>query len=225
MEFTYLSKDGEEGFPGNLTAHVRYSLSDANELKLEYAATTDKDTVVNLTNHSYFNLGGQGSGDVLNAELTINADQYTPVDNFSIPTGKLVDVAGTPFDFRQPHKIGERIKAGGVPGGYDHNFVLNGQDGLHPAATVYDGTTGRVMEVSTTEPGVQLYTSNGLNGSLAGKDGKKYPKFGAVCLEAEHFPDSPNEPAFPSTELKPGDMYHSMTVYKFSTRAAATTLP
>jgi aldose 1-epimerase len=229
VEFTYLSKDGEEGYPGNLTVHTRYSLSDANEFKVDYSAKTDKNTVVNLTNHSYFNLAGEGNGDVLNQELTIYADQYTPVDALSIPTGKLVDVAGTPFDFRTPHKIGERIAADDQQirfgNGYDHNFVLSGKDGLHPAATVYDPGSGRVMEVSTTEPGVQLYTANGMDGSVAGKGGKKYPKHGAVCLETEHFPNSPNQPEFPSTELKVGQTYHSMTVYRFSTRAEAATKP
>jgi aldose 1-epimerase len=223
VEFTYLSKDGEEGFPGNLTAHVRYSLSDANELKIDYSATTDKDTVVNLANHSYFNLAGAGNGDVLNHELMIDADQYTPVDALSIPTGELADVAGTPFDFRQAHKIGERVGDDNEQlhfgNGYDHNFVLNKKDGLRLAATVYEPTTGRVMEIMTTEPGLQFYSSNWLDGSITGKDRKRYLRHGAFCLEPQHFPDSPNHPQFPSTELKAGETYHSTSVYKFSTRS------
>jgi aldose 1-epimerase len=223
VEFTYLSKDGEEGFPGNLTVHVRDSLSDANEFKIEYSATTDKNTVVNLTNHSYFNLAGAGNGDVLNQEMTIFAGRYTPVNPQAIPTGAIADVAGTPFDFRQAHKIGERIAAKDAqlrgPNGYDENFVLDETAGLHPAARVYDPASGRVLELSTTEPGVQFYSANGLDGRITGKEGKTYPRYGAFCLEPQHFPDSPNHPDFPSTELKAGDTFHSVSVYKFSTLA------
>ena len=222
VEFTYLSKDGEEGFPGNLTVHVRDSLNDANELTIDYTATTDKATVVNLTNHSYFNLAGAGNGDVLNHELQIDADQYTPTDDQLIPTGDFADVAGTPLDFRQPHRIGQRIDADDQAlrfgHGYDQNFVLNKKDGLHLAATLYEPTTGRVMQLMTTEPGLQFYSANGLNGSITGKDGKPYPLHGAFCLEPGHFPDSPNHSQFPSTELQPGQTYHSTSVYKFTTR-------
>jgi aldose 1-epimerase len=217
-----LSKDGEEGFPGNLIAHVRYSLSGNNELRIEYSATTDKDTVINLTNHSYFNLAGAGNGDVLNHELSIDADQFTSADASAIPTGKIVDVASTPFDFRQPRKLGEHIADENeqlqFAHGYDQNFVLNEQEGLRLAATVYEATTGRVMEVMTTQPGLQLYSGNGLNGAITGKDGKKYARHGGLCLETQHFPDSPNRPEFPTTELKPGETFQSVTVYKFSTR-------
>jgi len=227
VEFVYLSKDGDQGFPGNLTAHVRYSLSDANELTIDYSATTDKDTVVNLTNHSYFNLAGAGNGEVLNHELTIDADQYLAADAAGIPTGEFVDDAGTPFDFREAHQIGERIAADDeqlrFARGYDRNFVLNKRDGLRLAATVYEPTRGRVMEIRTTEPGLQFYSGNGLNGAIVGKDGKKYARHGAFCLEPQHYPDSPNHPEFPTTELKPGETYHSMTVYKFSTRLPAAT--
>ncbi len=225
VEFTYVSRDGEEGFPGNLTVHARYSLSDANELTIDYSATTDKLTIVNLTNHSYFNLAGAGNGDVLNHLLTIYADQYTPTDDQLIPTGRFADVAGTPFDFRQPHKIGQRIDADNPQlrfgNGYDENFVLTQKDGLHPAAVAYEPVSGRVLELSTTEPGLQLYSANGLDGSIIGKDGRSYPQHGAFCLEPGHFPDSPNHPEFPSTELAPGQVYHSTIVYKFSTRPSS----
>jgi aldose 1-epimerase len=225
VEFTYLSKDGEEGFPGNLTAHVRFTFNDAGELKIDYTAVSDKDTVVNLTNHSYFNLAGAGSGKVLDHLLTIDADRYTPIDNQSIPTGTIEPVAGTPLDFRQAHAIGERIGADyeqlRLAGGYDHNFILNGGGELHAAATVVDPSSGRKLELMTTEPGLQLYTANGLNGSITGKDGKKYPKNGAFCLEPGHYPDSPNHPEFPSAELKAGGTYHSLSVYKFSAGGAA----
>jgi aldose 1-epimerase len=227
IELTYVSKDGEEGFPGNLTAHVQFSLSDANVLHIDYAATTDKDTVINLTNHSYFNLAGAGNGNVLKHQLTIDAEQITPGDAGLIPTGELAPVDGGPYDFRTPHEIGERIESDDpqmrAGQGYDMNFVLKQRDegGLHHAATAYEPTSGRVMEVWTTEPGVQLYTSNGMDGSLIGKGGKVYPRYGAFCLETQHFPDSPNKPSFPSTKLKAGDTFHSTTEYRFSTKPAA----
>jgi aldose 1-epimerase len=222
LELTYLSKDGEEGFPGNLKARVVYTLTDSNELKIEYFATTDKKTVVNLTNHSYFNLAGPGSGDILGHMLTIEADKFTPVDAGLIPTGELRDVAGTPFDFRKPTAIGARIGADDeqikVGGGYDHNFVLRRKAGeaMSLAARVTEPTTGRVMEVWATEPGVQFYTGNFLDGTVHGKGGIAYGKRSAFCLETQHFPDSPNQPKFPSTVLDPGAQYHTATVYKFS---------
>jgi aldose 1-epimerase len=225
VDFTYLSKDGDQGFPGNLTARVRYSFSDDDQLTIDYLATTDKETVVNLTNHCYFNLAGAGNGDALGHELSIDADQFTPTDAHGIPTGKLEDVAGTVFDFRTAHSIGERMGADDeqlhLANGYDENFVLNKIDGRHAAATVYEPTTGRVLEIITTQPGVQLYSGNGLNGTITGKEGKTYVRHGAFCLEPEHFPDSPNHPEFPTTELKPGETYHQVTVYQFSTRPAA----
>jgi aldose 1-epimerase len=222
VEFTYLSQDGDQGFPGNLTARVRYSLSDSNEMKIEYSATTDKDTVVNLAHHSYFNLAGAGTGDILNHELTIDADHYTPTDARGIPLGPMAEVAETPFDFRQAHKIGERIAVDDpqihAGNGYDHNFVLTSKDGIRLAATVYEPTTGRVLEILTDQPGIQFYSGNGLDGSITGKDGKQYPQHAAFCLEPQHFPDSPNHPEYPSTELKPGETCHTVTVYKFSAR-------
>jgi aldose 1-epimerase len=219
LELTYLSKDGEEGFPGNLSTTVTYTLTNNNELKIDYSATTDKDTVLTLTNHSYFNLAGQGEGDVLAHQVTIHADRFTPVDKTLIPTGELRSVAGTPFDFRQPHTIGERIDSAdeqlALGGGYDHNYVLNRTgSGLELAARVMEPKTGRVLEVLTTEPGVQFYTANSL--STTGKGGKAYGRRSAFCLETEHFPDSPNKPAFPSVVLKPGGHYQTTTVYRFS---------
>ncbi len=217
VRFTYLSKDGEENFPGNLTSTVTYTLTNANEFKLEYSAETDKDTVVNLTNHSYFNL--VGSGDVLKHVLYLNADNYTPVDLTLIPTGEIASVENTPLDFRKPTAIGAHIAEVKDIGGYDHNFVVNGAAGkLRIAARVTEPTTGRQMEVWTTEPGVQFYSAIHLDGKITGKGGISYPKYGALCLETQHYPDSPNRPNFPSTVLKPGAKFHSETIYKFSAK-------
>ncbi len=223
LTLTYLSKDGEEGYPGNLQAKVVYSLTDSNELVIEYEATTDKPTVVNLTHHSFFNLAGAGVGDILSHELTIYADKFSPVDAGLIPTGEMRAVTGTPFDFLEPHTIGERInneeeqlKLGG---GYDHNFILNKSGNeFSLAASVYEPTSGRVMEVWTTEPGLQFYSGNFLNGKDVGKGGVPYAWRTAFCLEAQHFPDSPNQPTFPNVVLRPGEVYKQKTVYKFSAR-------
>ncbi len=220
VQFTYLSKDGEEGFPGNLNTTVTYTLTPKNELKIDYKATTDKPTVVNLTNHSYFNLAG--TGDILKHEVVIHGSKTTPVDRGLIPTGELKDVKGTPFDFLTPHAVGERIGADDQQikfgGGYDHNWVLDkkGKE-LALAVEVYEPTTGRVMDISTTEPAMQFYSGNFLDGAK-GKGGAVYAHRSAFCFEPQHYPDSPNKPAFPSTELKPGQTYQTETVYKFSTR-------
>jgi len=220
VELTYLSKDGEAGFPGNLTATVKYTLVKA-DLRIDYEATTDKDTVVNLTNHSYFNLAGQG--DILKHELTLHASRFTPVDAGLIPTGELKPVESTPFDFRKPTAVGARINANDdqlhLGRGYDHNWVLDNKTGkLTEAAELFDPSSGRVLKVLTDQPGVQFYSGNFLDGSVKGKGGKPYEQHAALCLETQHFPDSPNHPDFPSTELKSGQRYHSVTIFSFSTR-------
>jgi aldose 1-epimerase len=219
VRFSYLSKDGEENYPGNLNVSVTYTLTNTNELKLQYSAETDKDTVLNVTNHSYFNLSGTDTGNILKYVLYINADKYTPVDSTLIPTGELASVVGMPLDFLKPTAIGARIGELKEIGGYDHNYVLNGKAGtLRVAAKVSDPESGRVMEVLTTEPGVQFYSAIGLNGSIKGKGGVAYEKYGAICLETQHYPDSPNRPNFPSTVLKPGTKFQSETIYKFSAK-------
>ena len=224
LELSYLSKDGEEGFPGNLKVSVIYTLTDSNALRITYSATSDKKTVVNLTNHSYFNLAGQGSGDILGHLLIIRADKFTPVDAGLIPTGEFRDVAGTPFDFRKELAIGARIDQDEeqlkLGGGYDHNFVLQRSNDPEEslAARVLEPVSGRILEVWTTEPGVQFYTGNFLDGKTIGKGGVTYPKRSAFCLETQHFPDSPNQPKFPSAVLNAGERYHTITTYKFSVK-------
>jgi aldose 1-epimerase len=215
VKLTYLSPDGEEGYPGNLAATVTYRLNGQNELSVHYEATTDRPTVVNLTQHTYFNLAGEGSGTILEHEMMIQADRVTAVGPDLIPTGELRPVAGTALDFRTPKAIGAEIAQ--VPGGYDHNYVLN-KDGREPslAARVREPHSGRVLEVFTTEPGMQFYSANFLDGSLKGKAGAAYGEHSGFCLETQHFPDSPNQPAFPSTVLNPGETYRHLTIFKFS---------
>ena len=223
VRFDTTSADGEEGYPGALKVQVVYELTEADELLIRYVATTDKATVLNLTNHAYWNLAGAGEGDILGHELTLHASKFTPVDDGSIPTGKIEPVAGGPMDFTKAKAIGKDFaKVGGTPGGYDHNFVID-----HPvakssdmdlAAEVYDPKSGRVMKVSTTEPGVQFYTGNYLDGTVTGKGGKVYKKNFGLCLETQHFPDSPNKPEFPGTVLRPGLTYRTTTSYSFSVR-------
>jgi aldose 1-epimerase len=224
LELAYLSKDGEEGYPGNLSVKVIYSLTDDDELKIEYSATTDRPTVVNLTNHSYFNLAGQVSRDILGHELTIYADRFTPVNGTLIPTGELRSVVGTPLDFSEPVAIGSRIEQDydqlRFGKGYDQNWVLDNPEGsLTLAARVHEPTSGRIMEVYTTEPGLQFYSGNFLDGTATGKGGIVYHKRFGLCLETQHYPDSPNKPGFPSVVLRPGEEYVQTTVYKFSARS------
>jgi aldose 1-epimerase len=220
VEFTLVSPDGDQGYPGKLTAHVRYTLVHS-AVRIEYSATTDKPTVVNLTNHAYFNLAGEGNPSILGEKLTLDADQYTPVDATLIPTGQFAPVAGTPFDFRQATVIGDRINAANEQlkfgGGYDHNWVVRGTAGtLRSAARVFDPESGRVLSVETTEPGIQFYAGNFLDGSAKGPSGQPYVKRSALCLETQHYPDSPNHEQFPSSELKPGQTYHSVTTWTLS---------
>jgi aldose 1-epimerase len=222
LQLEYLSKDGEEGYPGNLSVRVTFTLTDADELQIAYRAITDKKTVLNLTNHSYFNLAG--SGTILDEKLMIAADKFSPVDSGMIPTGEARSVVGTPFDFLKPTVIGARIEENDeqlkLGSGYDHNWILNSKGSATPtfAASVTDPRSGRKLEVWTTEPGIQIYTSNFLDGTVKGKGGTAYVQHSAICLETQHFPDSPNHPAFPSTELLPGAKFWSETIYKFSAK-------
>ncbi len=221
VRFSATSPDGDEGYPGTVNASVTYTLTEKDELRLDYEITTDKATVVNLTNHAYWNLAGTGAGDILGHELTLHASRFTPVDDGSIPTGTLDPVAGGPMDFTKAKAIGKDFaKMTGTPGGYDHNFVIDQEKPgtLTPAAEVYDPKSGRVMRIATTEPGIQFYTGNYLDGKITGKGGTVYQKNFALCLETQHFPDSPNKPQFPSAVLRPGTTYRSTTVHTFSVR-------
>jgi aldose 1-epimerase len=223
LQLSYLSPDGEEGYPGNLAVKVTYTLTDANELRIDYSATTDKPTILNLTNHSYFNLAGQGRGDILGHQLALHAARFTPVDRSVIPTGELRDVKGTPLDFTRATAIGARIHQPDrqleLAGGYDHNWVLDHEPGrVAPAAEAFDPASGRVLQVLTDQPGVQFYTGNFLDGSEHGKGGIPYPYRSAFTLETQHFPDSPHHPNFPTTVLNPGERFHSTTVFRFSVR-------
>ena len=217
IRFSRVSPDGEEGYPGKLSVNVTFTLTEKNQLRISYQATTDKPTIINLTNHTYFNFAGAGNRTILDHIVTLHANAFTPVDSTLIPTGKIQKVAGTPWDFQTAKPIGKDIKAvGGDPVGYDHNYVLEG--GASCAAEVYDPASGRLMKVVTDQPGIQFYTGNFLDGTLTGKGGKVYPQYGGFCLETQHYPDSPNHPNFPSTLLKPGQVYKTTTVYAFSTK-------
>jgi len=221
VALSYQSQDGEENYPGTLDVRVMYTLNNDNALKIEYFATSDRDTVLNLTNHTYFNLAG--TGDILEHELTLNAERFTPIDDTLIPTGQLRSVTGSPMDFTTAAIIGDRIEQDDeqleFAGGYDHNWVINeSDDALVLAATVFEPTTGRILETYTTQPGIQFYSGNFLDGSATGHGGIVYQKRTGFCLETQHFPDSPNQPHFPSTMLKPGDQYSQTTIYKFSSR-------
>ena len=217
--FSRVSPDGEDGYPGTMKVAVKYTLTEKDAIQIYFTATTDKPTIVNLTHHSYFNLGGAGSGPITGHVVTINADAYTPVDDTLIPTGEIKKVAGTPFDFRKPHTIGERLEAaGGKPVGYDHNWVLNDPGtGVRVIATVVDPASGRRMKISSDQPGLQFYSGNFLDGTVTGKDGKVYQQHTAIVFEPQHFPDSPNQPTFPSVVLKPGQTYHNTIIYAFDT--------
>jgi aldose 1-epimerase len=228
---SHVSKDGDQNFPGTLTTHVTYTLTNDNALRIDYLATTDKHTVINFTNHSYFNLAGNGSGSVADQMLLVNADRYTPSGADLIPTGEIVPVEGTPLDFRQMMPIGARLNSAFQQmvnaRGYDHNFVLNQRPGetITFAARAYDPRTGRVIDCFTTEPGLQVYTSNGLNGSVVGSSGTTYRQTEAFTLETQHYPDSPNKPNFPTTELQPGQEFRSTTIFRFATDAPLPPLP